>query len=216
MTLEQVAGGFGDGVQRVVLVVSADARTVAEVQAALRPAGHGSHVVSSACAARCMAAQRAVNLAVLDATLADGDAVQLGRSLYETQRIPFVQLVDADQELRRRAIAAGAFNVLAKPVDAMQLGITIDVALVRAREAYKQERVLERLVAEEEVKKVVALACGMAMERHGVDEHEALEMLSFAARARQARLADFCRQFLDNHAASGLLRDLGVVAPRSG
>ena len=64
MTLEQVAGGFGDGVEKVVLVVSNDAQLCAEILAAISPAGHRSHCVSSAAAARGVAVSRAVNLAL--------------------------------------------------------------------------------------------------------------------------------------------------------
>ena len=103
-----------------------------------------------------------------------------------------------------------------KPVGIVQLRLAIDVALVRARETYKLERSVERLSAEFNLKKIVSVAVGMAMERHGIEETEAFEMLLFAARARQLKLADFCRQFVDNHTATGLLRSLGTVVPSQG
>lgn len=217
MTLEQVAGGFGDGVEKVVLVVSAEAHTQAEIQAAVRPAGHRCHLAPGACVARGVASTRAVNLAVLDADLPDGDALLLGRQLNEEFHIPFVQLAGNDREFQGRAIAAGALSVLLKPVGVAQLGVALDVALVRAREIYRQARLLERRSADFESRKIISVAVGMAMERHGIEEHEALEMVLLAARARQLRLADFCRQFVDSRGASGLLRNLGAtVAPRLG
>ena len=217
MTLEQVAGGFGDGVDKVVLVVSDDPHLRATILAALGAAGHSHHVVSSAAAARGVAATRAVNLALVDAALPDGDPVILGQHLGQERRIPFLLLADdAEPEILQRAIAAGAFNVLLKPSAITQLRLAVDVALVRARETYKLERSVERLSADFNLKKIVSVAVGMAMERHGIEETEAFEMVLFAARARQLKLVDFCRQFVENHTAVGLLRGLGTVIPSQG
>ena len=217
MTLEQVAGGFGNGVEKVVLVVTDDAHLRTEIVAALSAAGHRHHCVSGAAAARGVAVSRAINLALVDATLDDGDAVVLGQHLSAERRIPFVMLADgSDTELLQRAIAAGAFNVLLKPAGIAQLRLAVDVALVRARETYKLERSVERLSADFDIKKIVSVAVGMAMERHGIEETEAFEMVLFAARARQLKLVDFCRQFVENHTAVGLLRGLGTVIPSQG
>ena len=217
MTLEQVADGFGEGVEKEVLVVSDDPQLCAEIRAAVAAAGHRNHCVSSAAAARGVAASRAVNLALVDAVLPDGDGVLLGQQLSQERRIPCLQIADgSESETLARAVAAGALNVLLKPVGIVQLRLAIDVALVRARETYKLERSVERLSAEFNLKKIVSVAVGMAMERHGIEETEAFEMLLFAARARQLKLADFCRQFVDNHTATGLLRSLGTVVPSQG
>ncbi len=217
MTLEQVAGGFGDGVEKVVLVVSDDRQLCAEIQAAIGPVGHRTHYVSSAAAARGVAVSRAVNLALVDATLPDGDGVLLGQHLSQERRIPFIQFAAVSQpEILQRAIAAGALNVLLKPAGIAQLRLATDVALVRARETSKLERTVERLSADFDMKKIVSVAVGMAMERHGIEENEAFEMVLFAARARQLKLADFCRQFVENHRACGLLQSLGTVLPQQG
>ena len=85
---------------------------------------------------------------------------------------------------------------------------------MRAPEISKLERTVERLSADFDLKKIVSVAVGMAMERHGIEETEAFEMVLFAARARQLRLADFCRQFVENHRAFGLLQGLGTVVPQ--
>ena len=215
MTIEQVAGGFGDGVGKVVLVVSDDAQLSAEILAAIGPAGHRSHCVSSAAAARGVAVSRAVNLALVDATLPDGDGVLLGQHLNQERRIPFIQFAKVSEpETLRRAIAAGALNVLLKPAGIAQVRLATDLALVRARETSKLERAVERLSADFDLKKIVSVAVGMAMERHGIEETEAFEMVLFAARARQLKLADFCRQFVENHRAFGLLQGLGTVMPQ--
>lgn len=217
MTLEQVAGGFGDGLEKVLLVVSNDAQLCAEIRAAIGAAGHRSHGVSSAAAARGVAVSRAVNLALIDADLPDGDGVMLGQQLHQERHIPFIQLADGSEaETLARAVAAGALNVLLKPAGIAQLRLAIDVALVRARETYKLERAVERLSADFNLKKIVSVAVGMAMERHGIEETEAFEMILFAARARQLKLADFCRQFVESHNAVGLLRSLGTVIPSQG
>ena len=217
MTLEQVAGGFGDGTEKVVLVVSNDPHLIAEIHAAVSAAGHRCHDVSSAAAARGVAANRAVNLALIDAVLPDGDGVILGHHLAHDRRIPFLQFADGHEpETLQRAIAAGALNVLLKPVGIPQLRLAVDVALVRAREMHKLERTVERLSADFNLKKIVSVAVGMAMERHGCEETEAFEMVLFAARARQLKLVDFCRQFVENHTAVGLLRGLGTVIPSQG
>lgn len=215
MTLEQVAGGFSDGVEKVVLVVSNDPHLRAAALAALEPAGHRAHCVTGVAAARGVATARAVNLALVDAHLPDGDGVILGQQLASEHRIPFIQFAHcAEPETLGRAIAAGALNVLLKPAGIAPVRLAIDVALVRARETHKLERTVERLSADFDLKKVVSIAVGMAMERHGLEETEAFEMVLFAARARQLKLADFCRQFVDSRAAVGLLRGLGTVVPQ--
>lgn len=215
MTLEQVAGGFGDGVGKVVLVVTDDDHLQAQILAALECAGHAGHCVASVAAARGVAAARAINLALVDAQLPDGDGVILGQQLTSEHRIPFIQCADgAEPETLRRAIAAGALHVLLKPAGVAQLRWAIDVALVRARETNKLERIAQRLSADFNLKKIVSIAVGMVMERHGVEETEAFEMVVFAARARELKLADFCLQLVESRTAVGLLRTLGTVAPR--
>ena len=124
MTLEQVAGGFGDGVDKVVLVVCDDAHLRAEILSVLGAAGHRHHVVSSAAAARGVAASRVVNLALVDTALADGDAVVLGQHLGQDRRIPSLLLADGnDPAILRRSIAAGSFNVFLKPATSAHRGL---------------------------------------------------------------------------------------------
>jgi AmiR/NasT family two-component response regulator len=215
VTLEQVVGGSSDGMQKVVLVVSNDPHLRAEILAAIEACGHRAHCVTGAAAARGVAAARVVNLALVDAHLPDGDGVMLGQQLASEYHIPFLQCADGtERETLQRAIAAGALNVLLKPVGIAQLRLAVDVALVRARENHKLERTVERLSADFNLKKIVSIAVGMAMARHGLDEAEAFEMVLFAARGRQQKLADFCRLFVDSRAAVGLLRDLGTVVPQ--
>lgn len=214
MTLEQVAGGFGDGVEKVVLVVSDDPQLRAEILAAIEAGGHRAHCVTGAAAARGVAVARAVNLALVDAHLPDGDGVLLGQQLLSEYHIPFLQCADGtERETLQRAIAAGALSVLLKPVGIVQLRIAVDVALVRARANHKLERTVERLSADFNLKKIVSIAVGMAMERHGLEEAEAFEMVLFAARGRQLKLADFCRQFVASRAAVRLPRALDTAVP---
>jgi AmiR/NasT family two-component response regulator len=76
----------------------------------------------------------------------------------------------------------------------------IEVALRRHREATRLSEKVEQLETALERRSVIERAKGILMERHGVDEREAFQLLREHARSSQRRVVDVAQTVLDGHA----------------
>ena len=163
MTLEHVAGGFGLGGPKVVLIVSDDTAALDTYTDAVTRAGHTARPVHTARAAHDLALTAPINLALIDACLRDEEGVILGQSLWLDHGIPFVQIAAAEEtEVVRRAIAHGALQCLVKSLAVPQLKVAIEVALVQGREFARMRRTVERLSRDVELRNTVSIEIGRA------------------------------------------------------
>jgi len=215
VSLEHVVAGVALYPAKRILVLTPDPATRASFAAAIARAGHRALALSSAAAVPHLLAETVVDLALIDTH--DDEGVVLGHALWLDHGVPFVIVVDAgEDELVRRAIAAGAVQCLARPLVAGQLELSIGVALVQAREFARLSRSVQRLSQHADHDTLVARAVGMTMERYAVDDTEAFEMLLVASRARSETLAEFCTRLLANQGQLGLKRTLGARTKQSG
>jgi AmiR/NasT family two-component response regulator len=76
----------------------------------------------------------------------------------------------------------------------------IEVALRRHREASRLEEKVDQLQSALERRAVIERAKGILMERHGIDDRAAFELLRDHARAGGRRVVDVAQAVLDGHA----------------
>jgi AmiR/NasT family two-component response regulator len=76
----------------------------------------------------------------------------------------------------------------------------IEVALRRYREETRLNEKVEQLETALERRTLIERAKGILMERHGVDEREAFQLLREHARGAQRRVVDVAQTVLDGHA----------------
>ncbi|MBE2318671.1 ANTAR domain-containing protein [Solirubrobacter sp. CPCC 204708] len=142
------------------------------------------------------------DLYLFDVDLADGDGIELARSLSEDgPRRPVVILTGLDApEVLDRSIAAGVLAHLTKPVDDRQLEAALRLAAARSAE-------LEALRAEVDStrqaladRKVVEQAKGLLISGLGLTEPEAFARIQTTARQRNLRLVDVARAIVDQRA----------------
>ena len=108
------------------------------------------------------------------------------------------QLPDADIEFLSRAAERG-ISAFAESTDPESIQGTIEVAVRRYREGKQLHDKVEQLEDALVRRGVIERAKGILMERHGVGEHEAFELLRDHSRASGRRVIDTARSVLDGH-----------------
>ena len=172
-----------------ILVVEDDRSLQRFLAQALKMSGYAVTTAASASAARACAAHDTFDLAVIDIGLPDGDGIELGHTLVTDNGIPFLYLTgQTDEGSVARSARSGAINYLVKPVSLEQLAAAVATALSRAGEVSKLIKSVEKLSSDFEDKKVVSIAVGIVMERFGLTDAEAFEVLRHAARSHQEKL----------------------------
>jgi AmiR/NasT family two-component response regulator len=109
------------------------------------------------------------------------------------------QLPDADVEFVSRAAQAG-ISAYVESVDAEALQAAIEVAIRRYREASGLQEKVEQLEGALARRSIIERAKGVLMERHGVDERGAFELLREHARNGGRRVVDVAQAVADGHA----------------
>jgi response regulator NasT len=109
------------------------------------------------------------------------------------------QLPDADVEFVARAAQAG-IAAYVESNDAEALQAAIEVAIRRYREASRLQEKVEQLEGALARRSVIERAKGVLMERHGVDERGAFELLRDHARSGGRRVVDVAQAVTEGHA----------------
>ena len=120
---------------------------------------------------------------------------------------PVVALLDGeDPEFVRRAAERGvdAYAGSHSP-DALQAAL--ELAVRRHAESARLAEQVEQLEGALDRRALIERAKGVLMERHGVDERSAFEMLRSHARGRSRTVVDTARSVLDGHALLPPRRD---------
>jgi len=109
------------------------------------------------------------------------------------------QLPDADLDFLSRAAERG-ISAYVESMDPESIQAAIEVAIRRYREAQRLHDKVEQLESALERRGVIERAKGILMERHGVNEREAFELLRDHARSSGRRVVDVAQAVLDGHA----------------
>jgi AmiR/NasT family two-component response regulator len=125
-----------------------------------------------------------------------GQALELIRLIVQEASCPVIAVLDVqDRDFIDRAARLGIFAHIARQPDLEELASSIDIALQRSAEYHALEGAFGRRAVTERAK-------GILMERHGVDEQHAFQMLRDHARRTGRKVVDVAEAVL---AAHGLL-----------
>jgi AmiR/NasT family two-component response regulator len=109
------------------------------------------------------------------------------------------QLPDADVDFLSRAAERG-ISAYVESMDPESVQGAIEIAVRRYREARQLYEKVDQLEGALERRGVIERAKGILMERHGVGEREAFELLRDHARSTGRRVVDVSQSVLDGHA----------------
>ncbi len=109
------------------------------------------------------------------------------------------QLPDADVDFLSRAADRG-ISAYVESMDPESVQGAIEVAVRRYREAQRLYEKVDQLEGALERRGVIERAKGILMERHGVGEREAFELLRDHSRATGRRVVEVAQSVLDGHA----------------
>jgi AmiR/NasT family two-component response regulator len=109
------------------------------------------------------------------------------------------QLPDADVDFLSRAAERG-ISAYVESMDPESVQGAIEVAVRRYREAQQLHEKVDQLEGALERRGVIERAKGILMERHGISERDAFELLRDHARASGRRVVEVAQTVLDGHA----------------
>ena len=109
------------------------------------------------------------------------------------------QLPDADMDFLSRAAERG-ISAYVESMDPESIQGAIEVAVRRYREARQLHEKVDQLGSALERRGVIERAKGILMERHGVNERQAFELLRDHSRATNRRVVEVAQAVLDGHA----------------
>jgi AmiR/NasT family two-component response regulator len=193
MTIEFSKTPGRSSIQPLRILVAEDQSLVAaEIAGTLRDIGH--EVV--ACVGDGQAAADAVraggiDLVLMDINMPGRNGLSAAAEVYKEHQVPVVMLTAySDRALVEDAQHAGAFGYVIKPADPDQLRVAIDIAYAQARSLRRGETETRELAKKLEDRKVTERAKWIIVQKYGVNETDAWELLQKASRATRSKLAD--------------------------
>jgi AmiR/NasT family two-component response regulator len=184
-----------------ILAADEDEETLRETDEILARLGHTvcARAVAVAQAAELIASQDP-DLAVVAVDADDEHALALIEEISEYARGPVIALLGEHKAGFVSAAAERGIDAFARPHFVEEVQGAIELALRRhARQARLTEQV-EQLETALERRGTIERAKGILMERHGVDERQAFELLRQQARRSNRRVVDLALAVADGHA----------------
>jgi AmiR/NasT family two-component response regulator len=139
------------------------------------------------------------DLAMVKVSSDDGHALALITEITEYARGPVIALLDDENPDFVAAAADRGIFAYVRPVSPETLQGAVEVAMRRHAETERLEEKVEQLETALERRGVIERAKGIVMERHGVGERAAFEMLREQARSSGRRVVDVAQAVLDGH-----------------
>ena len=183
-----------------VLAADEDEATLRATDELLRGIGHTvtAHAVNVKQAAE-LIAQEDPDISVVVVYDDDAHALDLIEEISEYARGPLVVLLGAhDSEFLRRAAERG-IDAFARPQFAEEVQGAIELAMKRHAELTRLTEQVEQLESALERRGTIERAKGILMERHGVDERQAFELLRQQARRSNRRVIELAHAVADGH-----------------
>ena len=181
-----------------VLLAEDDAAVATSIIEMLRGLGH--EVVAEA-----TTGSQAVELAVemqpeivlMDIKMPDLDGIEAAREIARRSPRPIVFLSGHfDQELLEGVVAAGGLAYLLKPATPDQLQAAFSLVTTRFNEMSELREQVSKLEEALEVRKLIARAKGLLMERQGLTEQEAHRRLQKRASCLNIKTVDLARAII--------------------
>jgi AmiR/NasT family two-component response regulator len=196
-----VAGPSGHVAGLRIVAADEDRRALDETSELLRACGHDV----TAYAIRVDEAVEKVaehdpDLAVVVLHDDDEHALALVDELVEYASGPVIVLVEGDHGGFARAAAERGVAAVARPRSAAEVQEAIEVAVRRHAERRRLTDEVDQLSGALDRRAVIERAKGILMERHGIGDREAFELLRDQARRTNRSVVALAQAVLDGHA----------------
>jgi AmiR/NasT family two-component response regulator len=140
------------------------------------------------------------DLAMVKVSRDDGHALALITEITEYARGPVIALLDQEDPDFVAAAADRGIFAYVRPVSPETLQGAVEVAVRRHAETERLEEKVEQLETALQRRGRIERAKGILMERHGVDERTAFELLREHARSHNRKVVDVARSVEEGHA----------------
>ncbi len=199
-SVEQNPGAGRESVCGLRILVAEDQSLVAaEIAGTLREIGH----TVVACVGDGQAAADAVraggiDLVLMDINMPGRNGLSAAAEVFREYHVPVVMLTAySDRALVEDAQHAGVFGYVIKPADPDQLRVAIDIAYAQAQQSQRGESEARELAKKLEDRKITERAKWVVVQKYGVGETDAWELLQKASRATRSKLADVAARVLE-------------------
>ena len=129
----------------------------------------------------------------------DEHALDLIEEITEYARGPLIVLLGAHESDFLRSAAERGIDAFARPQFEHEVQGAIELAMKRHAERMRLTEQVEQLESALERRGTIERAKGILMERHGVDEHQAFELLRQQARRSNRRVIELARAVAEGH-----------------
>jgi AmiR/NasT family two-component response regulator len=183
-----------------VLAADEDEATLRATDELLSGIGHTvtAHAVNVKQAAE-LIAQEDPDISVVVVHADDDHALDLIEEISEYARGPLIVLLGAhDSDFLRNAAERG-IDAFARPQFAGEVQGAIELAMKRHAEVTRLTEQVEQLESALERRGTIERAKGILMERHGVDDRQAFELLRQQARRSSRRVIELAHAVADGH-----------------
>ncbi|WP_186297647.1 ANTAR domain-containing response regulator [Sedimenticola selenatireducens] len=179
-----------------LLLADDDALVLATFGRGLRDAGYTVLVASNGQEAVEIAANNAIDLAILDIMMPELSGIEASKKLHAIG-IPVIHLsAYDDKDTLEGALECGALGYLVKPIDVAKAVPTIETALKRADDMFKLQETEARLGKALDTANTVNFAVGILAERHRIDRHKAFDLIRDRARSERRKVKDIASEIL--------------------
>ncbi len=137
------------------------------------------------------------DLAVLDIKMPEMDGLEAAKAIAAEYPIPVIVLTAySERSLAERAIEAGVFAYLMKPVSEDDLLPTILLAKSRFREFQDLRKGISDMKEALETRKLIERAKGILMERRNLSEAEAFRRMQIQSQNENKKLAEIAQAII--------------------
>jgi two-component system, response regulator PdtaR len=181
-----------------ILFADDDRLVLATMARGLREAGFEVTTADSGEQAIEVAKGATFDLALLDIRMPGLSGIEAAQQLRDTYGLPAMFMTAyGEQELVCDAIDNGGLAYVMKPIDISQLIPAISTALARARDLRVLREIRSQLEQALAIGRETSMAIGIVMERRGLGEQAAFELLRTNARKQQRKLNDYCHDLVN-------------------
>ena len=165
----------------------------------LEEAGHTVYAAENGSAALMLAESCSPELAILDIKMPEIDGLEAARMLLDRTRIPIIFLTAyGEHELIERAARLPVMGYLVKPIKEAELLAMIEVAVQRFEEHAHTARTAAELEDEMATRRTIDRAKGLLMQREGISEYEAYNLIQQRARLERRTLLEAAEEAIQD------------------
>ncbi|TAN60071.1 response regulator [bacterium] len=154
-------------------------------------------VASNGRAAIEMASNVAPDLIIMDVMMPEVDGIEAATAITSKHTIPIILITGiSSDEMAEKAISAGVFAYLVKPVTKKQLEPAIKLALARFEEFKSLKSEVKDLQDAMETRKLVEKAKGILMKRSNLSEDDAFKMMQMHSQKENKKMREIAESII--------------------